>query len=68
MIQDGSNRTHLKEKKKEVISYKYMIYIRGKNSFVTATELGTTNNFFGAATKNFAATTKRFVDRINILL
>jgi len=26
-------------------------------------QLGTTNNFFVAATKNFAAATKRFVDR-----
>jgi len=35
----------------------------GKNGFVTATKLGTTNKFFVAATKNFAAVTKRFVDR-----
>jgi len=34
-----------------------------KNGFVTATKLGTTNNFFVAATKNFAAVTKCFVDR-----
>jgi len=34
----------------------------GKNCFVTATKLGTTNNFFVAATKNFSAATKRFVD------
>jgi len=34
-----------------------------KNGFVTVTKLGTTNNFFVAATKNFAAATKRFVDR-----
>jgi len=34
-----------------------------KNGFITATKLGTTNNFFVAATKNFAAATKRFVDR-----
>jgi len=34
----------------------------GKNGFVTATKLGTTNNFFVAATKNFAAATKRFVE------
>ena len=34
-----------------------------KNGLVTATKLGTTNNFFVAATKNFAAVTKRFVDR-----
>jgi len=33
-----------------------------KNGFVTATKLGTTNIFFVAATKNFAAATKRFVD------
>jgi len=37
--------------------------VHGKNNFVTATKLGTTNNFFVAATKNFAAATKRFVDR-----
>jgi len=37
--------------------------LHGKNGFVTATKLGTTNNFFVAATKNFAAATKRFVDR-----
>jgi len=35
----------------------------GKNGFVTATKLGTTNNFFVAATKNFATATKRFVYR-----
>ena len=35
----------------------------GKNGFVTATKLGTTNIFFVAATKNFAAATKCFVDR-----
>jgi len=34
-----------------------------KNGFVTATKLGTTNNFVVAATKNFAAATKRFVGR-----
>jgi len=34
-----------------------------KNGFVTATKLGTTNEFFVAATKHFPATTKRFVDR-----
>ena len=37
--------------------------ITGKNGFVTAAKLGTTNNFFVDATKNFAAATKRFVDR-----
>jgi len=36
----------------------------GKNGFVTATKLGTTNEFFVASTKNFAAVTERFVDRI----
>jgi len=36
---------------------------REKKSFVSATKLGTTNNFFVAATKNFAAATNRFVDR-----
>ena len=34
-----------------------------KNGFVTATKLGTTNTFFVAATKNFAAATIRVVDR-----
>jgi len=37
--------------------------IHVKNGFVTATKLGTTNEFFVATTKNFAATNKRFVDR-----
>jgi len=37
--------------------------IHGKNGFVTATKLRTTNIFFVAATKNLAAATKRFVDR-----
>jgi len=35
----------------------------GKNGFVTATKLGSTNKFFVAPTKNFAAATKRFVDK-----
>jgi len=35
----------------------------GKNGFVTATKLGTTNKIFVAATKFFSAATKRFVDR-----
>jgi len=34
-----------------------------KNGFVTATKLGTTNEFFVASTRNFAAATKRYVDR-----
>jgi len=33
---------------------------RKKNGFVTATKLGTTNEFFDAYTKNFAAATKGF--------
>jgi len=37
--------------------------LHGKNGFVTATKLGTTDNFFVAATKNFAAATKLCVDR-----
>jgi len=35
----------------------------GKNVFVTATKLGTTDKNFIAVTKNFAAATKRFLDR-----
>jgi len=34
-----------------------------KNGFVPATKLGTKNIFFVAATENFAAATKRSVDR-----
>jgi len=37
--------------------------IHGRNGFVTATKLGTTDKIFVAATKNLAAATKRFVDR-----
>jgi len=37
--------------------------LHGKNGLVAATTLGTTTNFFVAATKNFAAVTKRFVGR-----
>ena len=33
-----------------------------KKAFVTVTKLGTTNKFFVAAAKNFAAATKRFVN------
>jgi len=43
--------------------YDHEYLTRKKNGFVTATKLGTNNNFFVAATKNFAAATKRFVDR-----
>jgi len=39
-----------------------------KNGFVTATKLGTTNEFFVASTKNFAAATKRLLIERNILL
>jgi len=34
-----------------------------KNGFVTAKKLGTTNEFFVASTEDFAAATKRAVDR-----
>jgi len=40
-----------------------VIFSHGKNGFVTATKLGTTNKIFVPGTKNFAAATKRFVDR-----
>ena len=39
-----------------------------KNDFVTATKLGTTNKFFVAATKNFAAATNVLLIEPNILL
>jgi len=39
------------------------VLTHGKNAFVTATKLGTANEFFVASTKNFGAATKRFVDR-----
>ena len=42
-------------------SFEFLLY--GKNGFVTATKLGTTNEFFVASTRNLAAATKRFVDR-----
>jgi len=41
---------------------------RKKYGFFSATKLGTTNNIFVAATKNFAAAIKRFVDGLKILL
>jgi len=47
-----------------------ILHFTGKNGFVTATKIGTINNYFvaatknfAAATKNFAAATKRFVDK-----
>jgi len=39
-----------------------LVITREKNGFVTATKLGTTNEFFVASTKHFAPVTKRFVD------
>jgi len=41
----------------------FVLTCHGKNGFVTATKLGTTNKMFVTATKNFAAATKGFVDR-----
>jgi len=42
----------------------YILDNTEKNGFVTATKLGTKNNFFVAAiTKTFAVANKRFVDR-----
>jgi len=38
------------------------ITLHGKNGFVTAIKLGTTDKIFGAAAKNFATATKCFVD------
>ena len=37
--------------------------LHGINGFVTATKLGTPNEFFVTSTKNFAAATRLFVDR-----
>jgi len=42
--------------------------MHGKNGFVTATKLGTSNEFIVASTKIFAAATKRFVDRTKHLV
>ena len=39
------------------------LWFTEKNGFVTATKLGTTNKFFVATTKNFAAASKRSGDR-----
>ena len=44
------------------------VYCTEKNGFVTATKLGTTNEFFVASTKNFASATQRFVDRTKHLV
>jgi len=46
----------------------YFLCDYGKNGFVTATKLGTTNEFFVASTKNFAAAAKHSVDRTKHLL
>jgi len=40
-----------------------LVNLHGKNGFVAATKLGTTNKLIVAATKKFGAATKRFVDR-----
>jgi len=40
-----------------------ILILHGKNGFVTATKLGSTDKIFVASTKNFAAATKRFVGR-----
>jgi len=40
-----------------------LCFKHGKNGFVTATKLGTTNDFFAASTKNFTAATKCFLAR-----
>jgi len=45
-----------------MLFFRRNFYSREKIGFVTATKLGSTKNFFVAATKNFAAATKRFVD------
>ena len=37
--------------------------LHGKNGFVTATKLGTTDKILVTATRNFGGATKRFVDR-----
>ena len=46
-----------------ILIYQNSYNLHGKNGFVTATKLGTTDKIFVAATKNFAAAPKRFVDR-----
>jgi len=40
----------------------------GKKWFCYGNKINTTNIFFVAATKNFAAATKRFLTELNILL
>jgi len=49
--------------KKNIEKLMFCFQVHGKNCFVTATKLGTTNELFVASTNNFAAATKRFVDR-----
>jgi len=46
-----------------IIFHIFLTDFTEKNDFVTAAKLRTTNNFFVAATKNFAAVTNSFVDR-----
>jgi len=45
---------------------RFLLDFHEKNGFVAATKLRTNNNFFVAATKNFAASTKRFVDKTKL--
>jgi len=52
----------------KVVSYGNSLSYTEKNGFVTATKLGTTNEFFVASTKNFAAATKRLLIELSILL
>jgi len=63
MQKGARSRSVRKIDKAYYYSTSQFFWYTGKNVFVTATKLGTTNNFFVAATKNFAAATKRFVDR-----
>jgi len=48
------------EQKPKSVAAKYL-HPRKKNSFVTATKLGTANKYFVAATKRFVDRTKHFV-------
>jgi len=56
-----SAKTETKEKISILFSGQFLFHsFTKKNGFVTATKLGTTNKTFVAATKHFAAGTKRF--------
>jgi len=48
------------EKKTTTVKARLRQKCHGKNGFVTATTLGTTDKIFVAATKNVAAATKTF--------